>query len=96
MSENKKEAPVRQPRSGKAWVTKWCLTKGIMEIEDFEIFEEKYVTKKTPYHHIFVAIGTDVFFTEKEAIANYKLKITRKIESCKKSIKTLEKKLAAL
>ena len=85
----------------KAYVTKYALTKGIIEVEArlgiSDNGYDRYICfyEKASNAHgewpVMYKVGTDAFLTKKEAIANAKKRRKKRIESLKKKIATLSK-----
>lgn len=76
------------------WMTKYALSGGIQEVRgEIHIADERYATIRMPGSQFpsGYKIGTDVFYTEAEAISNAEERRKLKILSLKKQIAKLEK-----
>lgn len=73
----------------KVYITKYALTKGIVEINDWRFLEsdKSYIYAKESYSAY--KVGTDAFFDREEAVKNAYKKRDKKIESLKKQIDKL-------
>jgi len=75
------------------WITKWALTKGIVEAKGCEI-SEGYASRKARFctspDYVFARMGQDAFLTEEEAIGDTLDRIQRRLKALDKEKTKLE------
>jgi hypothetical protein len=73
------------------YVTKWWLTRGILEMKLKEVDIGEIKAKYASGDHVFVRIGTQAFYTRAEAQACVMKKVPKKISALNKQIAALQK-----
>ena len=73
------------------YVTKYCLTKGIVKLTDYEFSSDGQYCSVKSWYSLYVRIGQDAFFSTTEAIVRAEEMRDAKIASLKKQLSKLEK-----